>query len=51
MPRKEYAGLSLPKSLIAKVKAEVDAPQSSYATVTEFVKEAIREKLARKRGG
>ena len=45
MPRKEYVGLSLPKTLIKAIKAEIERPNSLYASVTDFVKEAIREKL------
>ena len=47
MVREGYQALALPKKIIAKIKTIVEEENSLYTNVTDFAKEAIREKIAR----
>jgi Arc/MetJ-type ribon-helix-helix transcriptional regulator len=40
-----YRTLSLPESLVNQVEKRVRNSDGGYATITEYVKEAIREKM------
>jgi len=40
-----YRTLSLPESLVNEVEKRVKNSDGGYATITEYVKEAIREKI------
>lgn len=47
MARQKYRNLSLPESLCRTVEEAIESPKAKggYASVTEFAKVAIREKL------
>ncbi len=42
-----YRTMSLPESLVNQVEKIVKGNDRGYATITEYVKEAIREKMSR----
>ena len=44
-----YRTLSLPESLVSQVERRIRDGNGGYSTITEYVKEAIREKLAKNR--
>lgn len=45
MAKNGYVGFSVPKKVLKPVKEIVEAEDSMYTSVTDFVKEAIREKV------
>ncbi len=45
MPRKRYGTISLPQELLDRIEEVVDSGKFGYASASEFVKEAIRERL------
>jgi len=46
MPKRdEYVGLSVPKKVLKPVREIVGSEDSMYTSITDFVKEAIREKI------
>ena len=42
-----YRTLSLPESLINQVERRIRNGEGGYTTITEYVKEAIREKMSK----
>ncbi len=42
-----YRTLSLPESLINQVERRIRSGEGGYTTITEYVKEAIREKMSK----
>ena len=45
MPRKKYRMIGLPEELYLEVERIVDAGKYGYASVSEFVKDAVRRRL------
>ena len=42
-----YRTLSLPESLVNQVEKRIREGEGGYTTITEYVKEAIREKMSK----
>ena len=42
-----YVGFTLPKRVLEPVRKVVNSPDSRYTSITDFLKEAIREKIER----
>jgi Arc/MetJ-type ribon-helix-helix transcriptional regulator len=42
-----YRTLSLPESLVNQVEKRIRDGEGGYTTITEYVKEAIREKMSK----
>jgi len=47
VPRKGYASITLPVEFVAAIRNKIHEPHSLYTSVSDFTKEAIREKLDR----
>jgi Arc/MetJ-type ribon-helix-helix transcriptional regulator len=45
LPRKKYRMIGLPEELYLEVERIVDAGKYGYASVSEFVKDAVRRRL------
>lgn len=45
MPRKGYSNVSLPDELLEAARKHIAKKGSLYASVSELIKEAVREKL------
>ncbi|MGB9693888.1 MAG: ribbon-helix-helix domain-containing protein [Fervidobacterium sp.] len=45
MPRKKYRMIGLPEELYLEIERIVDAGKYGYASVSEFVKDAVRRRL------
>ncbi|WP_290597510.1 MULTISPECIES: ribbon-helix-helix domain-containing protein [unclassified Archaeoglobus] len=46
MPPKNYKGITLPAEMVERVKEIIETfPEMGYSSVSEFVKDAIREKI------
>jgi Arc/MetJ-type ribon-helix-helix transcriptional regulator len=45
LPRKGYVSISLPTELVNAIRDRINAPDSLYRSVAEFVKDSAREKL------
>lgn len=45
MPRKKYRMIGLPEELYLEVEKIVDTGKYGYASVSEFVKDAVRRRL------
>jgi len=46
-PGMNYRTLSLPESLVDQVEKRIRDGEGGYTTITEYVKEAIREKMSK----
>lgn len=49
MPDEDYRGITLPKELIDEIEKIVKIEQFGYKTNAEFIKEAIREHLIKRK--
>jgi len=49
MPDEDYRGITLPKELIQQIDEIIKNKKLGYKTNAEFIKEAIREHLARRK--
>ncbi|MCP8314467.1 MAG: hypothetical protein H3Z53_08885 [archaeon] len=47
MVKEGYQPLALPKKIVERIKLIVESEDSLYTNMTDFVKEAIREKIDR----
>lgn len=45
MTRKKYRTVSIPESLFERIEEIVESDKSSYVSVSEFVKEVVRNRL------
>ncbi|MBO8182018.1 MAG: hypothetical protein H0Z28_04395 [Archaeoglobus sp.] len=46
MPPKNYKGVTLPAEMVEKIKEVIENyPEMGYSSVSEFIKDAIREKI------
>jgi Arc/MetJ-type ribon-helix-helix transcriptional regulator len=45
VPPEGFTSVSLPKKIVAMIRQVVENPTSPYNTISEFVRDAIREKL------
>jgi len=50
MPPKGFTSISVPTKLIVFIRKIVQDPNTPYATISDFVKEAIREKISKAQG-
>lgn len=48
MPRKEYRSLTIPEGLSKQIEKYIDKSNGSYITLSEVVREALREFLKNK---
>ncbi len=45
MSKKRYRTVSLPEELFEKIEAVIESKEYGYSSVTEFIKELVRERL------
>lgn len=47
--KKGYYGLALPEQIVDEIRNEIQKEDSLYTNITDFVKQAVREKLEKLR--